>query len=99
MLTLDQDILKMCEMTNEELDAEFINYGIRIELLKKTTEEKRLMSEASLEAYCEFITELRMMWKALDPKNRQRIEARRAQKGNEDTETIILDGITVGKPW
>ncbi len=99
MFTLDEMISKMSEMTNEELDSEFINYGMRIELLKKTSEEKKLMSEESLEAYGEFISELRMVWRALDPKNRQRIEARRAKKSAEDAETIILDGITVGKPW
>ena len=102
MLTLNQ----MTEMTNIELDAAFVSYGIRVDLLKKSSEEKAAMSDVSLEEYLTFLTELKICRTKLDPKNRGRIEERRAnlaQKAAERSEgmidTIILDGITVGKPW
>ena len=95
MLTLNE----MCEMTTQELDAAFASYGRKIELLRKSAEERKAMSETMRNEYLVFMTELKCCLTHLDPKNRQRIEARRVNKSADDAETIILDGITVGKPW
>ena len=95
MLSFDQ----MCEMSNQELDAAFASYAKRVQLLRKSSEEKKAMSSEMLEEYWTFLTEMKCCVTHLDPKNRQRIEARRAKRNAVDSETIVLDGITVGKPW